>query len=274
MRVVTSLSYHVKHSASDIATFPKVGSGIAKVWLRNFYYFKSAWMVTAFWAIFEPVLYLFAIGLGLGQFIGQIEGVPYFEWFFPSLLASTAMMVSFFETTYGSFTKLTHQKTYAAILMTPISSEEIVIGEILWATTKAMIGVLGVVVVGAFMGLVTDISIFPSIAVLLLLSFVFASLGMLITSFATHYDSFIYAQSGFIMPMALFSGTYFPIEQLPHWALPVAFVLPLTHGVLAVRSIYLGTPNEFWLINISILAVTGILVANWSAARIHRKLIY
>lgn len=257
-----------------VRTPPRLSPGVFKVWLRNFYYFRYKWMVTAFWAIFEPVLYLLAVGIGLGRFVGQIENVSYLEWFFPGLLASTAMLVSFFETTYGSFTKLTHQKTYAAILATPISANDIVIGEILWAATKGMIGALGVAVVGLSIGSVSLAGLIPSLLVLALLCWVFASLGMLVTSFATHYDSFIYAQSGFIMPMYLFSGTYFPITQMPKWAQAVAWLLPLTHGVVSVRSLLLGELTPLLAVNIGVLLVSGVLICNWATARIQRKLIY
>jgi lipooligosaccharide transport system permease protein len=264
----------VQTQLGDIFSLPRMSSGIFKVWMRNFYYFKYKWLATAFWAIFEPVLYLFAIGMGLGRFVGQIEGVPYIEWFFPGLLASTAMLVSFFETTYGSFTKLTHQKTYAALLVTPISSHDIVLGEILWAMTKGLIGAVGVAIVGFAVGGVSLSGFIPSFFILVLLSWVFASLGMLVTSFATHYDSFIYAQSGFIMPMYLFSGTYFPASQLPKGLQIVAWCLPLTHGVSAVRMLLLGDVTPMLAVNAGVLLLMGLAISNWATARIHRKIIY
>lgn len=257
----------------DILHFPHLGQGVFKVWLRNFFYFRYTWLVTAFWTIFEPVLYLFSIGIGLGQFVGQIQGVSYVEWFFPGLLASTAMMVSFFENTYGSFTKLVPQKTFAAILTTPISAFEIAFGEVAWGVTKGMFGVLGVTLVGCVFGYV-GFKIFPALLILALQCWVFASIGLLITSYVSHYDSFIYAQSGFIIPMGLFSGTYFPIEQLPKALQVVAWLTPLCHGVHATRALLLDQWHPIYFVSCAYLFILGVFLSNWAAARIERKLIY
>ncbi|MFP5518317.1 MAG: ABC transporter permease [Bdellovibrionia bacterium] len=248
-------------------------SGLVKVWQRNWLFFKKTWLVSLFWVVIEPVFYLGAIGFGLGAFVSNIQGMSYIEFFFPALLCSTAMMVSFFEGTYGSYTKLTHIKTYSTIMLTPIGPNEIIFGEILWSASKGFFGVLGVSLVAGFFGLLQDANLLIALPVLFLIALSFASFAMLMTSVARNYDSFIYSTSGIIVPMSLLSGTYFPLEQLPTALKYVAYVFPLTHGVSAVRNIIAG--NFSWVIgvNIFVLLVFILVFSSIASRRIRLKLI-
>ncbi|MGE0632912.1 MAG: ABC transporter permease [Pseudobdellovibrionaceae bacterium] len=219
-------------------------------------------------------LRLGAIGYGLGAFVSNIQGISYVDWFFPGLLCSTAMMVSFFEGTYGNFTKLTHQKTYATILMTRVSPSEIVIGEVLWGATKGFLGVLGVTLVAGAFGLLHTPLIILAMFVLFLVCLVFSAIGMLMTSFARNYDSFIYATSGFIIPMSLFSGTYFPLTQLPVGFQWFTYFFPLTHAVVAVRQLLLNGISWWFLLHVSVLVVFFFVALNWASVRIQRKVYF
>jgi lipooligosaccharide transport system permease protein len=257
----------------DIIRTPRLSSGFSKVWSRNFLYFRKTWTVSLFWVVLEPLMYLGAIGFGLGAFVSNINGHSYVDFFFPGLLCSTGMMVSFFEGTYGGFTKLTHQRTYATIMMTRIGPEEIAFGELLWSATKGYISVCGVAFVAMFFGLIDNWRIFPALLVLLILCWLFASLAMIMTSYAKNYDSFIYSTSGFIVPMSLLSGTYFPIEQLPVGLKYVAYLFPLTHAVQAVR----GLLDPKWTIttgvHILVLLFAGLIAMNIAIHRIRNKLL-
>lgn len=258
---------------SDIIQTPKMSSGFIRVWSRNFLYFRKTWTVSLFWVLLEPLMYLGAIGFGLGAFVSNINGQSYVDFFFPGLLCSTGMMVAFFEGTYGGFTKLTHQRTYSTIMLTRISPEEIAFGELLWSATKGYLSVCGVAFVAALFGLIESWRILPALLVLMLLCWLFASLAMIMTSIARNYDSFIYSTSGFIVPMSLLSGTYFPIEQLPGGLKYVAYLFPLTHGVQAVR----GILREGWSLSIGIhilvLLVAGLVMMNIAIYRIRAKLL-
>lgn len=257
----------------DYLGWPKVHSGAFKVWSRNYLYFRKTWMVSLFWIVLEPVFYLGAIGFGLGAFVNNMGGLSYVEFFFPALLCTTAMMVAFFESTYGNYTKLTHQKTYATIMLTRIGPDEIVVGELLWAAAKGFFGVIGVTVVAAFFGLIDSFHILLALPVLFLLCWLFSCLGMLVTSVAKNYDSFIYSTSGVIVPMSLLSGTYFPLDQLPVTLRYVAYLFPLTHGVSAVRDIIGGVWNWWILVHVLVLLIAGIVTMNISIRRIRGKLL-
>jgi len=257
----------------DYFGIPQVSSGAFKVWSRNFLYFRKTLVVSLFWIVLEPVVYLGAIGFGLGSFVSSIGGMSYIEFFFPALLCSTAMMVSFFEATYGNYTKLTHQKTYSTIMLTQVGPEEIVAGELLWAASKGFFGVVGVSIVAIFFGLIDSYRIVLALPVLFLLSAVFSCLGMIMTSLAKNYDSFIYSTSGLIVPMSLLSGTYFPLEQMPTTLRYVSYLFPLTHAVAAVRGILHDTSLWYILLHIFVLLMLCWITMNISFYRIRRKLL-
>ena len=257
----------------DIFSFPRWGRGVFSVWLRNLFYFKQTIFISVFWIVFEPILYLVAIGYGVGQFIGDIQGTSYAHFFAPALMAMTGMMVAFFEATYGSFTKLTKQKTFNTILLAQVSAEEIVVGEIAWAASKGFFSVIAVMAISAQQNLIESQYLMLVLAVLLLTCWLFAAFGMLMAAYAKNYDWFIYAQSGFIIPMSLFSGTYFPFEKLPEIVQKVVLLLPLTHSVMASRKLLSAELHSSVFINMAILFVIATLLTNWATAKMARKIL-
>lgn len=259
---------------ADILTPPKWGMGSLKVWHRNFRYFRYTFGASLFWVVFEPTLYLFAIGFGLGQFVGQIDNIPYVEFFFPALLATSAMSVSFFEGTYGCYTKFATQKTYDTIMLTPVSVDELILGEILWTSSKGFLSVIGISIVALLFGLGTQWMMLPVVLILWVLCWTFAAFGLLMTSFARSYESFIYSGSGIIMPMALFSGTYFPLHYLPSPVQWMAYLLPLTHAIQPLRALLFSGSTQFLLLHLVLLGGFAIFLTNWAASRMRRKLYF
>jgi lipooligosaccharide transport system permease protein len=220
---------------------------VIQVWLRNFLFFRKTFLVSLFWTILEPLMYLVAIGFGLGRFVEQIEGLTFIEFYYPGLLASTAMMVAYFEGTYPNYTKLTYQKTFSTMLLTPLNPNQILFGEILWAATKGFFAVCGVITVSLLFGLF-KVQILYTLPILMLLSLVFAAFGMIMTSTVKNYDSFIFSTSGLIIPMSLISGTYFSIQNVPIMLKGLAQLLPLTHAVSLTRTIlYRKFENTDWI---------------------------
>lgn len=263
----------MSHIIRDMFTFVQIEKGVFRVWQRNFLYFRYKIVSSILWTIFEPTLYLLAFGQGLGQLVKEINGQSYLYFLFPAFLANTGMMVSFFESTYGAFTRLHQQNTFSTILLSPLTPDEIVFGDLLWNMSKGFFGVMGVAIVGGAMNLITSWVFLPVLIVLILICWLFAALGLLITSYARDYDSFVYTTSGLLIPMSLFSGTYFPMEDLPNWIQILSWMFPLTHGVNAIRNILEGKWDLLILINISFIIILGILITNWGCQRIIRKII-
>ncbi len=232
---------------------------LLKVWRRNFKVWTKFVAVSTIGNIGEPILYLLAIGMGLGQFVPDFDSTPYIKFLAPAVLMISVLYNSAFETTYATFTRMKIQKTFQSIAVTPISISEVIMGEMLWASTKCVFSAIPIILVFIFFGLLPlDIS---KIAILLLLSILagacFSTIGTLYTSFVNGYDHFAYFFTLFISPMFLFSGTFFPLSALPKWASSLAWFLPLKHAVDPCRGIFLGAwENVFWLDIIWLLVVT------------------
>ncbi len=232
---------------------------ILAIWYRNYLYFKKHWLVSFLWVFIEPLFFLIAFGYGLGFFISNVEGVSYFEFFFPALLVNSAMFVSFFISTYDNLSKLLFQKTFAYQLITPISPQEIVLGEILWGGTKGAFSAVGILIVGLSMGLVALWKIPLILGFVFLVSCLFSALGFLVVTFVKNFDQIIYPTSGLIIPMSLFSGTYFPISNYPAFFKYFIYLFPLTHAVEFCRSFLL---NQYtWLMVGNLIYLVAALVA-------------
>ena len=257
----------------DLLYFPSWGRGVWLVWRRNFLYFRHTIWTAMSWIFVEPLLYLFALGYGLGSYIPEVEGVRYAVFIAPAMLATTSMFVAFFEGTYGTYTKLSRQNTFHTIIMTPLGTDEIVLGEIAWCASKAFLSVFAVGIVIVALGLTSITPLLPCLFVLALLCWVFASIGVFLASVAKSYETFTYLTSGFITPMSLFCGTYFPISQLPKALQIFAQLLPLTHGLSAVRILIRGDFSPVLILDVGYLFFLGMIFTNLAAAKMHRKLI-
>jgi lipooligosaccharide transport system permease protein len=259
--------------SEDLLYFPTWGRGIGCVWRRNFLYFRYTFWTAVSWIFLEPLLYLFALGYGLGTYIESVQGMRYAEFIAPAMLATTGMFVAFFEGTYGTYTKLSRQNTFQTTILTPVGSDEIAIGEIAWCASKGFLSVLGVGLVVTALGLMTVQALLPSLLVLALMCWVFAALGVWLAAVARSYETFTYLTSGFITPMSLFCGTYFPLDQMPRALQAVAQLLPLTHGLASVRIFVKGELEPNLFLSIGYLIFLAIIATNLAAARLERKLI-
>lgn len=243
-----------------------------KVWYRDFAvwsHYKWASMVAN---LGEPLLYLFAIGFGLGSYVTSIEGMTYAEFIAPALVVASVMNSATFETTYSSYTRMAQQKTFDAIAVTPLSFKQIVLGEILWATTKGCFSGLIILVVFWIAGLVHS----PWALAILILCFVegvlFASLGMLATSMAKNYDFFTYYFTLFISPMFLFSGTFFPLKGFSSWMIGITWFLPLTHAVKGARELFSGRMGLAFGGSLLWLALVGVFFCWLSVKKMEKRL--
>ncbi|UCG39338.1 MAG: ABC transporter permease [bacterium] len=224
------------------------------VWYRDARVWTTFYKASVIGNLGEPLLYLLAMGWGLGRMVGTVDGVPYIQFLAPGLVCSTAMYAATFECTFGAFTRMTRQHTYNAILATPVSLDEIVAGEILWGATKGFLSGAAMLLVMALFGLVTSLWALLALALSFLIGLLFSALSMIVTAKSPSYDFFSYYFTLAIAPMFLFSGIFFPVGNLPQWAQTVAWFLPLTHGVSASRDLFAGevgwriASDTLWLV--------------------------
>ncbi len=257
----------------DLFRLPLLSPLCWTVWQRDMDVYKKTFKVNFVPPLLEPILYLVALGFGLGIFINEIDGISYTRFIAPGLFSITTMYAAFFECTFASYIRMYYQKTFDAIIATPVNIDEVVAGEILAGATKAFINggiVLGVIVAFGLVDL-------RYVVILLPLGFVagllFASLGMICTAVVPSIDSFNYPIFLFITPMFLFSGTFFPMSILPEGLKVLAYgVLPLTHVVRIARALTLGAPDLtlllslLWILGVSVL--TFILAINLMRRRL------
>jgi lipooligosaccharide transport system permease protein len=240
---------------------PKLTRRVWMVWLRDFEVFKKTIFVNFVPPLLEPILYLAAFGFGLGALItSPIAGVSYIQFIGPGLIAISVMYGAFFECTYASFVRMYFQKTFDAIIATPVSVEEVIAGELLWGATRAAINGTVVLVVVAGFGLVSS----PWALLVPVLAFfgglLFASLGMCFTALAPNIDFFNFPAFLFITPMFLLSGTFFPLSLLPGQMQAVAVgVLPLTHVTDLARGLVLGRMDTYFGLSPELMWVLGVV---------------
>jgi lipooligosaccharide transport system permease protein len=222
-------------------TIPKLTYRVWTVWRRNFDVFTKTIAVNFLPSLLEPILYLLAFGFGLGGFIPSIRGQSYISFIAPALIAISVMNGSFFECTFASFVRMYFQKTFDAIVATPVSVEEVVAGELLWGATRATINTTIVLAVVAAFGLISTPLFLLVIPFAFFGGLMFASIAMCFTSVAPNIDFFNFPSFLFLTPMFFLSGTFFPLTSLPSAAQGTAMaVLPLTHVVNIARGLVSG----------------------------------
>jgi lipooligosaccharide transport system permease protein len=248
-------------------------TGALRVWRRDFECWKRYAAAFFVVALGEPLFYLLAIGYGLGHFVSDIGGAPYAVFLAPGIIASAAMNSASFETTFGSFTRMTEQNTYTAILATPCSVADIVAGDILWAATKSFLSAMFVLLVTGLLGLLPSPLALALAPLAFLIGVMFGSLGMVVTGRAPSYDFFSYYFTLGISLMFLFSGVFFPLEILPAWARAVAWVLPLTHAVHICRAFTAGMPSLGLLANLGWMVVVTVAAFLLAERLVRRRLL-
>jgi lipooligosaccharide transport system permease protein len=247
------------------------------VWRRDLLVYRATWWSNLVPPLLEPVLYLLAFGAGLGSLVGDLSyqgvRVGYLQFIAPGMLAIAVMFWAFYETLYGSFVRMYYQKTFDAILATPLSLEDVLLGEILWGTTKALVAASVMLGVVTLFGVVSWPSSWWVLPISLLGGFLFASLGLCFTAICPTIDTFNLPVFLFVFPMFLFSGTFFPMDVLPAWAVRLAWALPLTHVTWLLRAATLGRPAPYLAWNLAYLLPCSFVLFFVSLALMRRRLI-
>jgi lipooligosaccharide transport system permease protein len=234
------------------ATLRNLSLRSLRVWQRDADVYLTTWKTEFLPPLLEPILYVFGFGFGVGALIHRVtylgQSIGYLPFMAPGIVAVAVMFGAFFETTFSSYVRMYYQKTYDAILATPLLVEDVILGELLWGTTKAtlsatiMLGVLG------GLGLVSWPTGLLVIPIAVMGGLLFSGFGLVMTSFVKTISQFNVPVFTVIMPMFMFSGTFFPLDVLPPWALGVAWCLPLTHVARLTRAAVLGMPHpHLWI---------------------------
>ena len=209
-----------------------------RLWQRNASIYRRTYKLNILPNFFEPLFFLVAMGLGLGTYL-TIRGIPYMDFIAPGLVATAAMYGTSFEVTFNCFVKMKFGRIYDAAMATPLSPEDVALGEVLWGTTRSLIyGVVFLAIASAF-GVVHSWAAVLSPLAIALIGMMFSVIGLAFTAVIPVIDYFTYYWTLFMTPMFLFSGIFFPLDRLPQWVEVLAWFMPLHHGVNLMRALML-----------------------------------
>jgi lipooligosaccharide transport system permease protein len=230
-----------------------------RMWQRNADVFLRLWRSEAPGSIFEPLVILLSLGIGLGAYVGLVGGEKYIDFIAPGIIAGYAMFSSTFECTYGSFIRMEYQKTYDAIIATPLSVEDVITGEILWgATRSALTGTIILGVVTAFQLVHSPWALLiPLLA--FIEGFMFSSISLSFTAIVPSINTFNYFFTLFVTPMFYFSGAFFPLSSFPQIIQTFSWVVPLTPAVHIARGLNNGAFDLQMLLGLAIIIALSLI---------------
>lgn len=218
------------------AEYPALAVRLYSVWFRHFRVYTKHLLSNGLPPFLEPLIFLAGIGIGMGKYVENMAGIPYLMYLATGLPITAAMFTAAFECSFGTFIRLEFDHVYDGMLAAPLTVEDCLTGEILWAGTKGAFFSFAVIVVVGLFGLIP----LPWSLITPLIGFftgiMFASLSLLVTSLVSNINQFNFYFTGFLSPMFFFAGVVFPIENLPKVLQPVAEAFPLTHVVRLSRA--------------------------------------
>ncbi|MBI1886290.1 MAG: ABC transporter permease [Chloroflexi bacterium] len=219
---------------------PDVSYRALRVWQRNRDVYLRMWKSEIVWPIVDPLLTLLALGIGLGGLV-ELEGnQDYVDFIAPGLLAIWPMWSAAAETGWGSYFRMENQRTFQAIVATPVSVDDVITGEIMWAATRALISASYILVLITAFGTVESGLAVLSIPLAVLPGLMFGSISLCYTSAARSISSLNYFFAAYITPQFWLAGVFFPLDRLPEWAQKAAWWIPATHVVEVYRGLASG----------------------------------
>lgn len=252
---------------------PRVRPGALAIWRRNILVWRRLIGPAMVLNFGEPTLYLLGLGYGLGFFIGEMGDMPYLSFLASGIIASSAMTTASFEGMYSVFTRMVSQRTYEAIMATPLEVDDILAGEMLWCATKSVISAFAILIVATLLDIVTGWQALWVIPAAFLTGLCFAGPAIMMSSIATNYDFFNYYFVLIITPMFILCGVFYPVTTLPPLMQGFVQLLPLTHAVALTRPLVTGIPLTDPLLHVAVLAAYA-FIGYYVAVALVRKRLY
>jgi lipooligosaccharide transport system permease protein len=254
-------------------TPPRIRRGAMAVWRRNVLVWRRLIGPAMVMNFGEPALYLLGLGYGLGFFIGEMADMPYLMFLASGIIASSAMTTATFEGMYSVFTRMVPQRTYEAILATPLEIDDVIAGEMLWCGTKSLISGVAILAVAAAIGVVDGWQALWVLPIVFLTGLCFAGPAIMMSAIAGSYDFFNYYFVLALTPMLLVSGVFYPIETLPEVVQTVVQILPLPHAVALTRPLMAGLPLETPLLHLGVLGAYAVISYYLAVVLVRRRLV-
>ena len=252
---------------------PQLSLRFIHVWRRNMLVWRKLAIPSMLGNLADPMLYMLGFGYGLGSMLPDVFGTSYIAFLAAGTVCSSTMMSASFEAMYSGFSRMHVQKTWDAIMNTPITLEDVLVGETVWAASKSFLSGSAVLIVATALGLVPSWLALWVLPIMFLTGIAFASLGLIVTALSPSYDFFMYYFTLFITPMMLLCGVFFPAGQLPQALQHAAALLPLTHAVALVRPLMSDAVPSDPGVHLSVLALYAIIGFYLALALTRRRLL-
>ena len=223
------------------------------VWQRNLLVWRKLAIASILGNIADPLLYMLALGYGLGSLVGEVGGMSYVAFIGTGMVCQSAMFTSSFEGMYSAFSRMHVQRTWEAIINAPIALDDVVFAEWIWCATKAVMSTTAILLVIQALGFGHTWLALLILPLGFLVGLCFGALGLVMNALAPGYDFFTYFFTLVITPMLLFSGVYFPVDQMPAWLAAVAGALPLKHAIDIARPLMLGRIPSNVVVHVAVL---------------------
>lgn len=259
---------------SSAVMYPPLHRRLYSVWYRHMRVYTRNLLSNGFPPFLEPLIFLVGVGLGLGKYITEpMGGVSYIEFLGAGLLVTTAMFTAAFECSFGTFIRMEYEKVYDGMLAAPMTVNNLIVGEMLWAGSKGFFFSFAVLcILSAFKIIVLPYGLLAPL-VGFLTGVMFGALSLLVTSFVKTINHFNFYFTGFISPIFFFSGVIFPVGNLPAFVRPLAEIVPLTHSVRLVRAACTNNYKPVLLFDLLYIAGFILLVGFLAIKRLRKRLV-
>jgi len=252
---------------------PCITPRLWQVWRRNFLVWRKLAVTSLLGSLADPMLYMLGLGFGLGSLLPRVDGTPYITFLAAGTVCYSTMNSATFEALYSAFSRMHVQKTWDAILNTPMNLDDIVIAEVLWAASKSLLSGTAILAIILALGLSHSPLLVWVIPLTILIGLTFGGLGLCMTALSPSFDFFLYYFTLVVTPMVLLCGVFFPVSQLPPLLQHVAAVLPLSHAIDLVRPLVNGAVPERVLMHVLVLSAYAAVGAYLALVLARRRLL-
>jgi lipooligosaccharide transport system permease protein len=232
---------------------PRLSMRFVPVWRRNLLVWRKLAFASVLGNIADPLLYMLALGYGVGSLVGQVGGMSYIAFIGTGMVCQSAMFTSSFEAMYSAFSRMHVQRTWEAIINAPLSLDDVLFAEWVWSASKAVISTTAILAVIMALGFGHSWLALWIVPLGFVVGLCFGAFGLVMTSLAPGYDFFTYFFTLVLTPMLLLSGVFFPVDQLPGALAAVAEFLPLKHAIDLARPLLMGRLPAGILLHVAVL---------------------
>ncbi len=252
---------------------PQLSTRFVPVWRRNLLVWRKLAAASILGNIADPLLYMLALGYGLGSMIGQVGGMSYVAFIGTGMVCQSAMFTASFEGMYSAFSRMHVQRTWEGIINAPIALDDVVLAEWIWCASKAVLSTIAILAVIMALGYGHTPLALWILPLGFLVGLVFGAFGLVMNALAPGYDFFTYFFTLVLTPMLLFSGVYFPVDQMPAWLASIAHVLPLKHAIDMARPLMMGRVPDGVPLHVAVLLAYAFVAYYVALALTRRRLL-